>query len=127
MRVEGLSFRYLHFYGSYETMQDNPLWSIGAHSRRRLGVGVRSAAMRAAFLVIGPNGSRRLRRATLPRASSLRLGASPADHGAKQIHLEGLVDGPSAVADANEHEVASRIYAASAPAFVSPIASRGDA
>ena len=29
----------------------------------------------------------------------------------KQIHLEGMVDGPSAVADADEDEVASRIYA----------------
>src|SRR5439155_12850235 len=37
-RVEGLSFRYLHFYGSYETVQDNPLWFYRRATRAvRLG------------------------------------------------------------------------------------------
>ena len=113
MRVEGLSFRYLHFYGSYETVQDNPLWFYRRATRAvRLGVGVRSAGDACGFLVIGPNGSRRLRRTNIA-ARIFHYGwvRPPQIMARKQINLEGIVDGPSVVAEADEHEVASRIYA----------------
>ena len=112
-RVEGLSFRYLHFYGSYETVQDNPLWFYRRATRAvRLGAGVRSAGDACGFLAIGPNGSRRLRRANIvARVFHYGWVRPPRIMARKQIHLEGMVDGPSAVADADEDEVASRIYA----------------
>ena len=113
MRVEGLSFRYLHFFGSYETVQDNPMWFYRRATRAvRTGAGVRSVGDACGFLVIGPNGSRRLRRANIA-ARIFHYGwvRPPQTMARKQINLERIVDGPSAVANANEHEVASRIYA----------------
>ncbi len=57
--VESLSFRYLHFYGSFAFVQDNPArWRRRATRAVRNGIGARSFADGCAF-VIGDGDSRR--------------------------------------------------------------------
>lgn len=112
-RVEGLSFRYLHFYGSYRTVQDHPRWFYRRATRAvRLGAGVRSAGDACGFLVAGPDGSRRLHRAHVAaRVFHYGWVRPPEIMARKQLNLEGIFDGPAAIAGSDEREVASGIYA----------------
>ena len=112
LRVEGLSFRYLHFYGSYDTVQDHPQWFYRRATRAvRLRAGVRSVGDACGFMVIGPSGSRRLHRANVAaRVFHYGWVRPPEIMARKQIHLAGMVDGPETVAHEDEREVASRIY-----------------
>jgi len=113
VRVEGLSFRYLHFFGSYGTVQDNPMWFYRRATRAvRPGAGVRSVGDGCGFMVIARDGSRRLRRANIgARVFHYGWVRPPEIMARKQINLAGLFSGPGAVATADEREVASRIYA----------------
>jgi hypothetical protein len=61
--TETISFRYFHFYGSYETIQDNPNWFYPRATRAvRLGIGVRSVGDACAFMVAENGTLRRPRR-----------------------------------------------------------------
>jgi len=61
-KAEGLSFDYLHFYGSYQTLQDQPRkWYRRAVRCVRLNRGVQSAGDAYGFRVARGNSSRRLR------------------------------------------------------------------
>lgn len=52
-RIEALSFRCLHFYGSYRTVQDHPRWFYRRAVRAvRLGAGIRSVGDACAFLAL---------------------------------------------------------------------------
>ena len=65
-RTEALSFRYFHFYGSYQTLQDNPDEFYPRATRAvRLGVGVQSVGDACAFLVRDDRVWRKPRRADL--------------------------------------------------------------
>jgi hypothetical protein len=114
VRVEGLSLRYLHFFGSYSTVQDNPMWFYRRATRAvRMGAGVRSVGDACGFFVIEPNGSRRLNRANVA-ARIFHYGwvRPPEVMARKQINLRMLFDGPDAVAATDATEVAGRIYGA---------------
>lgn len=65
--TETISFRYLHFYGSYETVQDNPNWFYPRATRAiRLGIDVRSVGDACAFAVVANGRPRRPRRFDSP-------------------------------------------------------------
>jgi len=111
-RIEGLSLRYLHFYGSYGTVQDNPMWFYRRAVRAvRTGAGVRSVGDACGFFVIGPHGSRRLQRAN-SRARVFHYGwvRPPEVMARKQVNLMRLVDGPSVAEPAEAGRLAARIY-----------------
>ncbi len=61
-KVDGLSFEYLHFYGTYQTLQDQPRkWYRRAVRCVRLGKGVQSVGDAYGFRLVQGKSSRRLK------------------------------------------------------------------
>lgn len=92
--VEALSFRYHHFYGSYQTVQDDPRRFYRRATRAvRLGIGVRSVGDGCAFMVSSGDRLRKPRRADIG-VHVFHYGwvRPPEVMRRKQLHFESLYD-----------------------------------
>jgi hypothetical protein len=113
-RVEALSFRYHHFYGSYATIQDHPLWFYRRATRAvKTGIGARSIGDACAFGALDGGRWRRLRRANID-VHVFHYGwvRPPAAMVRKQRNLELFFEGESSTPGdlPDEAAIARRIY-----------------
>lgn len=110
--VDGLSFRYLHFYGSPAFVQDNPLkWYTRAVRVVRNGRGIVSVGDAMKFRRMDGGKPRRLREMRSPfRVFHYGWARPPAVMLEKQRHLDRLWHDDKAVAERYAGMTAERIY-----------------
>lgn len=128
--VEALSFRYYHFYGSYQEYKDEPLsWYRRATRIVRTGIGMDSVGDACAFMVRDAGALRRPRRRDLPQhIYHYGRARPPADVVRKQRHLERFYEGCAVVSQPEQPEDAEayvdrrnlRIFTGTHPQVMGP-------
>lgn len=111
-RIDGISFRYLHFYGSPLYVQDNPLkWYTRAVRAVRTGRGIVSVGDALKFRRMDGDRARRVREYRSPvRVFHYGWARPPEIMVEKQRNLDRLWNDDAALADKYSSMTAEKIY-----------------